>query len=148
VRYLFVERNQSSHLDFDYNLAMEQSSANPVYYAQYAHARCCSLLSLGQDIPLDIIGKELKEESEMSILKHLASFASMIETAGRDRAPYKVAAYIHRLGELIHEFYAACRIIDRGNLSLTASRLGLIKASEIVLKNALGILGVEAPEKM
>ncbi len=148
VRYLFVERNQTSHLDFDYSLAMEQSSANPVYYAQYAHARCASLLSLGQDIPLDPSAKLLKEESEMSILKHLAAFPSMIETAARDRAPYKVAAYIHHLGELIHEFYAACRIIDRNNVELTASRLALIKAAEITLKNALGILGVSAPEKM
>ena len=148
VRYLFVERSQSSHLDFNYNLAMEQSSENPVYYAQYAHARCCSLLSLGKDIPLDIKAKALKEESEMSILKHLASFASMIESAARDRAPYKVAAYIHRLGELIHEFYASCRIIDRDNLEVTSSRLALIQAAEIALKNALGILGVSAPEKM
>ena len=148
VRYLFVERSQSSHLDFNYNLAMEQSSENPVYYAQYAHARCCSLLSLGKDIPLDIKAKALKEESEMSILKHLASFASMIEGAARDRAPYKVAAYIHRLGELIHEFYASCRIIDRDNLEVTSSRLALIQAAEIALKNALGILGVSAPEKM
>ena len=148
VRYLFVERSQSSHLDFNYNLAMEQSSENPVYYAQYAHARCCSLLSLGKDIPLDIKAKALKEESEMSILKHLASFTSMIEGAARDRAPYKVAAYIHRLGELIHEFYASCRIIDRDNLEVTSSRLALIQAAEIALKNALGILGVSAPEKM
>lgn len=148
VRYLFVERSQSSHLDFNYNLAMEQSSENPVYYAQYAHARCCSLLSLGKDIPLDIKARALKEESEMSILKHLASFTSMIEGAARDRAPYKVAAYIHRLGELIHEFYASCRIIDRDNLEVTSSRLALIQAAEIALKNALGILGVSAPEKM
>ena len=148
VRYLFVERSQSSHLDFNYNLAMEQSSANPVYYAQYAHARCASLLSLGQDIPLDPSAKLLKEESEMSILKHLAAFSSMIDNAARDRAPYKVAAYIHHLGELIHEFYASCRIIDRNNIPLTSSRLALIKAAEITLKNALGILGVSAPEKM
>ena len=63
VRYLFAERSQSSHLDFDYNLAMDQSSANPVFYAQYAHARCCSLLGLGADIPLDETGKERKPPS-------------------------------------------------------------------------------------
>ena len=148
VRYLFVERSQSSHLDFNYNLATEQSAANPVYYAQYAHARCCSLLSLGQDIAIDESAKLLKEESEMSILKHLAAFPSMIDAAARDRAPYKVAAYIHHLGELIHEFYASCRIIDRNNIPLTSSRLALIKAAEITLKNALLILGVSAPEKM
>ncbi len=148
VRYFFIERSQSSHLDFNYNLAMEQSSSNPVYYAQYAHARCCSLLSLGSDIALDESGAQLKEASEMSILKHLADFPSMIDVAASTRAPYKVAAYVHRLAELIHEFYQACRIIDRENLPLTSSRLALIKACEIVLKNTLCILGVSAPTEM
>ena len=148
VRYFFVERSQSSHLDFNYNLAMEQSSSNPVYYAQYAHARCCSLLSLGQDIPLDTKGSLLKEESEMSILKHLADFPSMIEGAAKERAPHKVAGYIHRLAELLHEFYAKNRILDRNNLALTGSRLALVKACAIVLRNSLRILGVSAPEKM
>ena len=148
VRYFFVERSQSSQLDFNYNLAMEQSSSNPVYYAQYAHARCCSLLHLGADLGIDEKGSLLKEESELSILKHLADFPSMIESAARERAPYKVAGYIHRLAELLHEFYAKCRIIDREAVELTRSRLALVKACKIVLQNSLGILGVSAPEKM
>lgn len=148
VRFMFVERAASSHLDFNYNLAMEQSSANPVYYAQYAHARCCSLLSLGSDIPLDEKGSQLKEAQEMALLKTIGDFPTVIEVAAKERAPYKVAAYIHALGEKIHEFYAACRIIDRDNLPLTSSRLALIKAAEITMKNALSILGVSAPEKM
>ena len=148
VRYFFIERSQSSHLDFNYNLAMEQSSSNPVYYAQYAHARCCSLLSLGQDIPLDGDGRMLKEEEEKAILKHLADFTSMIEGAAKERAPHKAVAYIHRLAELIHEFYSRWHIIDRENIPLTSSRLTLIKACEIVLRNALDIIGVSHPEKM
>ena len=148
VRYFFIERSQSSHLDFNYNLAMEQSSSNPVYYAQYAHARCCSLLSLGQDIPLDGNGNMLKEEEENAILRHLADFPSMIEGAAKERAPHKAVAYIHRLAELIHEFYSRWHIIDRENIPLTSSRLTLIKACEIVLRNALDIIGVSAPEKM
>ena len=148
VRYFFTERSQSAHLDFNYNLAMEQSSSNPVFYCQYAHARCCSILALGSDIDLDITGKELHSEEEMSILKHLADFASMIEGAARDRAPYKVAAYAHDLAEKFHEFYAKNRVIDRDNLALTGSRLALIKAVKIAMENALNILGVSAPEKM
>lgn len=148
VRYFFVERSQSSHLDFNYNLAMEQSSSNPVYYAQYAHARCCSLLSLAQDIAPDMTGALLQQEEETAILKHLADFPSMIDSAAKERAPYKAVAYIHRLAELIHGFYASCRIIDRENIPLTSSRLTLIKACEIVMRNALGIIGVSAPEKM
>ena len=148
VRYFFTERSQSAHLDFNYNLAMEQSSSNPVYYCQYAHARCASLLKLGEDIPLDLSGKGLTNVEECAILKHLADFASMIEGAARDRAPYKVAAYAHDLAEKFHEFYAKNRVIDRDNIPLTASRLALIKAVKIAMENALGILGVSAPEKM
>ncbi len=148
VRYFFVERSASSHLDFNYNLAMEQSSSNPVYYSQYAHARCASLLKLGDEFPIDYEGKLLKEPQEFAILKHLADFPSIIESAAKEREPAKMAAYVHKLAGLVHEFYAACRIIDRENKDLTSSRLGLIKACEIVLENGLGILGVSAPEKM
>lgn len=148
VRYLFAERSQSSHLDFDYNLAMDQSSANPVFYAQYAHARCCSLLSLGGDIAIDETGKGLDNEQEAAILKHLASFPTSLVSFAEERAPHKLCAYIHKLAELIHEYYAKTRIIDRSNISLTSSHLALIKACEIVLKNALSLLGVSAPSKM
>lgn len=148
VRYLFAERNQSSHLDFNYDLALDQSSANPVYYAQYAHARCCSLLSLGGDIEIDPNGSMLGNEVESSILKHLASFPADLRSFAAERAPHKLCAYIHRLAELIHEYYASTRIIDRNNIPLTSSHLALIKACEIVMKNALGLLGVSAPAKM
>ena len=148
VRYFFVERSVSSHLDFNYNLAMEQSSSNPVFYCQYAHARCASLLKLGEEFPIDQEGKCLKEPEEFAILKHLADFSGMIESAAKEREPAKMTAYVHKLAELVHEFYASCRIIDRENRDLTSSRLGLIKACEIVLENGLGILGVSAPEKM
>lgn len=148
VRYLFAERSQSSHLDFDYNLAMDQSSANPVFYAQYAHARCCSLLGLGADIPLDETGKGLESEEETAILKHLASFQASLVSFAAERAPHKLCAYIHKAAELIHEYYAKTRIIDRSNISLTSSHLALIKACEIVLKNALSLLGVSSPSKM
>ena len=148
VRYLFVERSPSTHLDFDYNLALEQSSANPVYYAQYAHARCCSLLNLGEDIGIDESGSLLGNEQETAILKHIADFGNAIEGAARERAPYRISAYIHTLAGLVHEFYAHNRVIDRENLPLTRSRLALVKAAKITLSNALGILGVSSPEKM
>ena len=148
VRYLFVERAPSTHLDFDYNLALEQSSSNPVYYAQYAHARCCSLLLLGQDLGIDESGAALSNEYETAILKHIADFGNAIEAAARERAPYRIATYIHALAGLIHDFYAHNRVIDRENVALTRSRLALVKAAKITLCNALGILGVSSPEKM
>ena len=148
VRYFFAERAASAHLDFDFNLATEHSANNPVYYAQYAHARCCSILELGRGIAIDRSGSLLKEESEKSILKHLNDFPSMIENAALTRSPNKVAAYIHKLAELFHEFYGKCRVVDKENLPMTSSRLALIECVKITMENALDLLGVSAPEKM
>ena len=148
MRYFFAMRAASGHLDFDMDLAKEQSSNNPVYYAQYAHARLCSILEQGHDILLDISGKLLKEDSEISLLKHLADFNNVVSDAAKEKAPYKIANYIHALAELVHVFYNECRVIDRNNIELSASRLALVKASQIVLKNALNLIGVSAPIHM
>ncbi len=148
VRYFFVERAASSHLDFNYDLAKSRSKDNPVYYAQYAHARTASLLGLGKDIPLVASGEGLETEDEKAILKHLADFPSMIESAAKSRAPHKVAGYVQTLAALVHGYYASTRIIDRENRELSGARLALMKAVGIVLKTALGLLGVSAPDKM
>jgi len=148
TRYFFVARAATSHLDFDYDLALEQSSSNPVFYAQYAHARLCKLLETGSDIGLDISAKNLRETSEINLLKHLQEFPGLIETCAEAREPYKVASYIQKLAGLTHTFYTECRVIDRDNVLLSQSRLALCKASQIVLRNALNVLGVSAPEQM
>jgi arginyl-tRNA synthetase len=148
VRYFFCEKSAGTHLDFNYNLAMSQSKDNPVYYAQYAHARCHSLLEMGSSFKLNPSVSALNGEKEAGILKHLADFPSMIETAAANRAVYKVATYIQKLAQLIHEYYAATKIIDPNDVDGTSSRLALIKAAMIVLENALRILGVSAPDKM
>ena len=148
MRYFFAMRAASTHLDFDMDLAIEQSSNNPVYYAQYAHARLCSILEQGKDIALDESAKNLTQESELNLLKHLADFGNVITDSAKDKAPYKIANYIHALAELVHVFYNDCRVIDRDNLELSGSRLALVKASQIVLKNALNLIGVSAPIHM
>ena len=148
VRYFFAERSQQSHLDFNYNLAMEQSSSNPVYYAQYAYPRGASVLSLGSDIALNSRGGELKEESELALLRLLSDFPGVIASSAEERAPYKLAAYIQKLAASIHSFYTNCHILDRENIAMTSCRLALAKAAKTVMKNALSILGVSAPEKM
>lgn len=148
MRYFFAMRDPKGHLDFDMNLAIEQSSSNPVYYAQYAHARLCSILEQGKDIGLDIEASKLEKGSEIALLKHLASFPNVINSAARDRAPYMITNYIHELAELVHGFYTECRVIDRDNLEVSASRLALCKASQQVIKNALALVGVSAPERM
>ena len=148
MRYFFAMRAASGHLDFDMDLAIEQSSNNPVYYAQYAHARLCSILEQGKDIAIDESGKNLTQESELNLLKHLANFGNVVVDAAKDKAPYKIANYIHALAELVHVFYNDCRVIDRDNLEVSGSRLALVKASQIVLKNALALIGVSAPIHM
>ena len=148
MRYFFAMRAASGHLDFDMDLAKEQSSNNPVYYAQYAHARLCSILEQGKEIPLDESGKNLKEQSEMALLKHLADFNKIVVDAAKEKAPYKIANYIHALAEMVHVFYNECRVIDKNNTEICSSRLALVKASQIVLKNALNLIGVSAPNKM
>ena len=146
--YFFVMRAASGHLDFDLDLAVKQSSDNPVYYAQYAHARLASVLTSASDIALDKSGSELKEKSELDLIKTLAKFPDVVKVASKERAPYKITNYIHEVAEQVHSFYTECRVIDRDNLKVTSSRLGLCLASKIVLSNALKLVGVSAPDHM
>ncbi len=148
TRYFFAMRAASGHLDFDMSLAVEKSSSNPVYYAQYAHARLCSILEQGKDIPLDFDGKQLQTNSESALLKHIALFVDVVEDAAKERAPYKITNYIHELAELVHAFYTECRVIDKEHLDVSSSRLALCYASKQVMKNALSLVGVSAPTHM
>ncbi len=147
ARYFFVMRNASGHLDFDLDLAVKQSSDNPVYYAQYAHARLCSILASASDIELNNT-PILNMPSEIDLAKTLSNFPYVIKVASKERAPYKITNYIHEVAEKIHAFYTECRVIDRDNLEVTSSRLGLCLASKIIMKNALTLVGVSAPERM
>lgn len=148
TRYLFAMRASTGHLDFDMDLAVEQSANNPVYYAQYAHARLSSILEQGKDIALDLSAEKLEKESETALLKQLFQFQSIVQDAARERAPYKITNYIHDLAEDIHHFYTECRVIDLENPAVSGSRLALCLASKQVLKNALKLVGVSAPQKM
>lgn len=148
ARYFFVMRNASSHLDFDLDLAVKQSSDNPVYYAQYAHARLCSILESGKEFEIDKKASLLKEPSELALIKVLSSFPDVVKLASNERAPYKITNYIHEIAEKVHQFYTNCRVIDKDNAELTSSRLALCLAGKIVLENALHLVGVSAPTHM
>ena len=148
MRYFFAMRAISGHMDFDMDLAKEQSSNNPVYYAQYAHARLASVLETAKDIPLDSSGNKLAKPSELNLLKHLAAFPGVVNDAAVSRAPFKITNYIRELAELVHAFYSECRVIDRDNIDVSSSRLALCKASKQVMKNALSLIGVSAPNHM
>ena len=148
VRYFFVSRAASSHLDYDIDSAKKMESSNPVYYAQYAHARLCAIMEQGKDIELDLSGKALTAEKEKALLKILAEYPKEVLSAATLRAPHKITTYIQKLATAINEFYTVCRVIDRQNLEMSSSRIALCYASEIVLKNALEIIGVTAPNRM
>lgn len=148
VRYFFVSRASSSHLDFDLDLASKMESSNPVYYAQYAHARLSALKVKAKGFDLDYEGKNLNHPKEVSLLKILVDFPKEVSQSALQRAPYKMTNYIQKLATAIHEFYSECRVIDENNKELTRSRLALAEASRIVMKNALDLIGVSAPDKM
>ena len=148
ARYFFVMRNASSHLDFDLDLAVKQSSDNPVYYAQYAHARLCSILESASDIKINTGNPSFTKKSELDLIKKLSNFPEVVKVASNERAPYKITNYIHEVAENIHAFYTECRVIDRDNIEVTSSRLALCLASKIVMNNALNLLGVSAPKHM
>lgn len=148
VRYFFVARAASGHLDFDIDLAKEASTANPLYYAQYAHARLATVLENAKNFELDNQGLSLERNEEKELLKHIIDYGVIVEDAALTRAPYKVTTYINKLASLIHTFYTECRIIDQENVATTCSRLALAKAAMLTMANALDLIGVSAPNKM
>lgn len=149
MRYFFVARSGESHLDFDIDLAQTLGSENPVYYAQYTHARLCGILRNAESyLPFSLKADRLTTESEKTLLLLLKEYSEVLVTAQRENQPYKVTNYVHLLAQTINEFYTKCRVIDDADKELTDQRLGLVKACEIVLANALSMIGVSAPEKM
>jgi arginyl-tRNA synthetase len=152
ARYFFVARSGSTHLDFDIGLAKSQSNENPVYYAQYAHARMASILKssleLKKPLPTTPDLELLVAQQETNLLLTLQAYSDVINEAASTREPYKIANYIQQLAQNFHSFYNECRVIDADNLELSGARLSLVKATKIVLKNALDLIGVSAPESM
>ena len=151
VRYFFIMRSMNSHLNFDLDLAADQSEKNPVYYLQYAHARICNIIKNGAEKHLAVTGEFdcalLSDDAEISLIKVLTKFPEVMATALENMEPQGIANYLHHMSAEFHKFYASCRVItDDHNLS--TARLNLITAVKIVLGNGLGILGVSAPERM
>lgn len=149
ARYFFLCRALDTHMDFDLSLARQKTNDNPVYYAQYAYARICSVLrQANAELSLKDSYDLLADEKETELLKYLASFPSVVADSALTRSPNKVTNYIQKLATYFHSFYASCKINDPGNPELTNERLALAEATRITLKNALTLLGVDAPERM
>ncbi len=152
ARYFFVMRSMESHLDFDLDLARRQSSENPVFYLQYAHARICSIFREAETrgIPYDpekAVESLLDNQESIAIMKLLARFPEEIRDAAVTCEPHRMTTYLMRLAQGYHKFYTEHRVLS-DDIEATQTYLTLCDAVHIVMKNGLHILGVSAPEKM
>lgn len=150
VRYFFIMRSASSHLNFDLDLAKKQTDENPVFYLQYAYARIASILRMtreeGLELSIDNLNL-LQADEEQNLAKKLDNFPEEILLNAENLEPHKIANYLEELAALFHKFYTECRIIG-SEKNLAQARIALAVAVQIVLKNGLTILGLSAPERM
>ena len=151
ARFFFVMRSIDSQLDFDLDLAKKKSNDNPVFYVQYAHARICSIMRQVAEAGIEVQGKGdyklLTEPVEVDLIKKLGEYPEMLATAAKERAVQQVAHYVYDLAGLFHSAYNQCRILGV-NEDLQQARLAMVIAVGHVVRHALSILGVSAPEKM
>jgi len=147
-RFFFLMRRTSSHLDFDLEVAKKQSSENPVYYVQYAHARICSILrSVTTQSSGNLDLSVLKEKEELNLIKKCLEFKAVLNICLVTCDPYMVTVYLQELSETFHKFYDLHRVLGQAD-ALTSARLALIKGVKIVLSCGLELLGVSQPESM
>lgn len=154
ARYFFLDRKPSAHLNFDLELATKQSSENPVYYIQYAHARICSILKKAKKEKISLrnfeagLLKKLNKNDEFRIIKHLMTYPDILIQAAEHREPHRLATYILELAGMFHKYYAKYKVIEDKYPDLSRSRLYLIHAIKQILASSLHLMGISAPEKM
>jgi len=150
VRFFLISRKADTEFTFDVDLALKQNDENPVFYVQYAHARICSVLAQAADKGLTPEGADLSllsAPTELALMLKLADYPGMLTGAARDLAPHDVAFYLRDLAAAFHSYYAAERfLVD--DAALARARLALLAATRQVLRNALALLGVGAPDQM
>ncbi len=151
TKFIFLTRRPDSHLDFDIEVAKKESSENPVYYVQYAHARINSIFRNAEEELLKDLEKSdltlLRQDEELALIKKILFYMIMFEGAVRELEPHRVTFYLQELAKLFHSFYTKHRVLGN-ETELSRARLALCKAVFMVLREGLSILGVTAPEKM
>ncbi len=151
VRYFFIMRGMNTHLNFDIELAQDQSDNNPVYYLQYAHARICNIIRHGEQQGVTFSNNFdsalLIEDAEIRLLKQLNQFPNIMVTALESLEPRTIANYLQSLATSFHKFYTECHVITEDN-ELSLSRLAIITATKNILSKGLNILGISSPERM
>ena len=153
ARFIFLTRRPDAHLEFDLEVAKQQSSDNPVYYVQYAHARLASVFrqAAAQGIEVQELDParfpRLTLPEELTILKMLANYPELVEGAARNREPHRLTYFLTELAAQLHSYYYKHRFIS-DDVELTQARFWLVSGVKTLLAHGLGILGVEAPETM
>lgn len=151
ARYTLVSTSADNTLYFDIEEVKKQTLENPVYYVQYAHARIASILRNAADQGvtegIGVVWDELHRPAEIELMRAIVDFEETVLVAMRQRAPYRIAKYAEELARQYHRFYTECRVLTE-DPELTRARVALCRATKRVLANALGLLGVEAPERM
>ena len=154
ARYFFLMRANNTHLDFNIELAITHASENPVFYIQYAHARCCSIFEQGNEQgivpkPIENVSLELlTEPMEHELIRKLAEFPSTVILSAEAREAHRVPHYLHELAGIFHPYYNQHRVLDPSDMEKTHARLILIQSVQTVLKNGLTLLGISAPVSM
>ena len=154
ARYSLVRSSVDSTLDIDLDLWTKQSSDNPVYYVQYAHARLCSIERKAIDAGVSYAEPDLSllgHDKEGDLIRTLGEFPAVVRAAAELREPHRIARYTEELASAFHKFYDACQILPKAGEDaepIHAARLALAMASRQVVANALGLIGVNAPERM
>jgi arginyl-tRNA synthetase len=164
VRFMMLYRKSSEPLDFDFAKVTEQSKDNPVFYVQYAHARCMSILRQAHEVypdldltKIDLAGAvmgQIEDPTELQLVAKLAEYPRMIEAAAQSQEPHRLAFYLHDLASSLHAHWnkgkdsPELRFVNDKHRELTIARLGLVHAVASVLKSGLAITGTEAPEEM
>ena len=149
-RFFFLARTADSQMDFDLELAKKQSTDNPVYYVQYAHARIASILRLAEE--RDIQDTEgdvsfLKDEAELTLIRKMLLLSEIVETIAQTLEPHHLTYYAQDLATAFHAFYKNCRVVT-DDKAMTGARLKLVRAAKLVLGRTLNLMGMAAPDKM
>ena len=151
TRFFFIMRSMNSHLNFDLDVAKEQSDINPVFYIQYAHARCCSIIrrfeGKTESIDITVLGL-LTNELESQLIGKLIEFPELISKCANTLEPQNIANFLSELSSMLHSYYSKVKVIDSQSEDITLSRIYLINSIRIVLRNGLSLLGISAPDKM
>ncbi|MCB1449904.1 MAG: arginine--tRNA ligase, partial [Nitratireductor sp.] len=164
VRFMMLYRKPEAPLDFDFAKVTEQSKDNPVFYVQYAHARCKSVLrQAGEDLagidlsPAALMAADLSlldDAGEVALIRKMAEYPRLIEQAARTDEPHRIAFYLYELASDLHQHWSrgkespSLRFVNQENAKLTVARLAMVRAISVVISSGLAIIGVSSPDEM